>query len=221
MNQKRNKIIVLGGIIIVICVLGAILWYGFGQYRIQRAIKDCQSYLGRIQQTGDNSYGKPPAIRCFYQGKKDKTILLKFGSEGDWVFNEATNNDLIIFTINFPEIINSKKWLELNQIDIDQINFFQICTIIVPWSEQNKYLIFPQTFSQTSSHNTYGTFICSKTFTKETVPVFNLGVQKMLNNDYKNFKQLFYLISKAKNDKDITAENFMTNPNKYPGIFQF
>ena len=219
MSQKRNKIIVLISICIIILIFGVYLYNYFINPNnvISQRVKKCELFLHKDQYIEDEriAYHAQPAVNCI----TDKnTVLFVDFKKTDEMLGQIKQDQNLIKSINLDA--EMKIYAQMQQLKVDP-NFqipesFQIC-FLIPYNSQNKYIIYPLTFVQSHTQNELYDFYCSSLLNRDKLSDISLFIQQVQNNAWSTFISYFYLIP----DSTITIEDFSYNVNKYNLIFQF
>jgi len=216
MPQKRNKFIVLGFVIIL---GGAIYFLGSNQYKINKPIKECETFLSKNQYREGLAFFPPPAVNCIKN--RNKVTLI----EADKIENELKEikpDEQLIKSINLQKALEIYKEIEqLRSAQSFQVpQYFQIC-VLTSFNEQNNYTIYPTVFNQSHSHNELYNFHCSSQLEYIKLSNINIFIQQVKDSDYSEFFTYFYLVPNEIKNTLVSAEEFSQNINKYSLIFQF
>lgn len=157
MTQKITKIIL---ITIVICLLGAILWYGFNQLGNKKAINECRSYIGKNLKTTDGIYVKPLNFLCLLSKNSAQLVL-----PGETQYT-VKNYDSSLVYFDLQSSLNifltkiQNKLIESPFNSTDAFDHFHVCFVITPALPENSYVFLNSSDTVTKLKDNYTEYNC-------------------------------------------------------------
>lgn len=196
MSQRIIKSIIS---VIVVCLLGIIIWYGFNQPDINNAINECSSYIGKSLKATNNTYVKPPNILCLLSRGNIQLV-----PPGEVAYDlKDYDHSLVYFDLqNSLRVFLYKiqnKLIENPFNNIDIFDNFHTCLVITPVLPSNSYVFVDNPGLKTQFKDNYSEYTCfnelySAMFTEKVSDKTALSTIGMLinNKELQNIKKDIY-----------------------------